>query len=426
MSDGSDSDRRANAVGPRLRGAAERLRLQGAASLRGLRRSAASTSDRLRRTSAGERLGEAVETRRLLKKAEDAQRRGNASMAYRLLEPEARARPDDVRVVTGFWRAALACERAEDAVPALGHVIRRLAATGGVAAAAELWVELHETVPSARVDPGALVRITPAIRSGPRADLAGAALRDAVDPSNVGATPGIAVRVAELAREIEPEIAVRAARLALASPELHPSKCEHLLNLVAELEPAAPAEDAAAYRPIDSAAEIDGELGAHPLPATLERAVDAASIASEAAVRFAGIKVTEAMPTCLAEEGIGLQVEGGRKVRVQYLQIEAVAVAEVDGLAAQPVVVVDLALNWTEALGDAVLRVVRLRSDGFDARMVIQATGDEAATFRAFLAELIARSNALALPDSDAAPGVAVQHFESVEAYERIVLGAAR
>jgi hypothetical protein len=456
-----DRDEKGSGSAPlraRMRSALGLVREQGAASLRGVRRSAAEATDRLKSTQAAERLGAAVETRRAVKKAADAQRRGNHPMAYRLLEPEVRANPDDGRLVVAFWSAALACERTEQAVPALLRIIRRLASTGEPKRAAELWLELRDAAPSARVDPGTLVRIAPALQASGRSEQVVRALRETVDPRNdSGLSPGLAVRVAEMARGLDPPTALTAARRALNSPDLHEAKRARLEDLVAQLEKAeteatpeisaevpAAASPAAAESPdpptgvaLTPPIEETQPRGEAPAQApaaepaapaetpaaeeVAERAVDDALAALAPAAHFAGIKVTEAMPTQLRKEAIALQLPGGRKVGVEYTKIEAVAVAEVRGLADHPVVVIDLVLNWS-GQGDTTLRVVRLRNDGFDPRMVIAAPEGPAEAFRSFLSELLERSNALLLPDPDGEIGVNARAFDDISAYQREVL----
>ena len=167
-------------LGARMRSALGKVRTQGAASLRGVGRSVAEAGDRLKHTQTGERLGAAVEARRALKKAADAQRRGNPALAYRILESETQERPDDPKVVGAFWSAALACERVEEAAPSMQHVIRALAGAGKAEQAAELWRELRGGSPSTLVDPSALVRIALVLESAGRVDQVAEALRDAV------------------------------------------------------------------------------------------------------------------------------------------------------------------------------------------------------------------------------------------------------
>jgi tetratricopeptide (TPR) repeat protein len=410
-------------LGARMRSALGAVREQGAASLRGVRRSAVEATNRLKSTQAAERLGAAVEIRRSIKKAADAQRRGNHPMAYRLLEPEVLANPDDARLVVAFWSAALACERPENAIPALLRIIRRLASAGEPEQAAELWLELRDAAPSALVDPSALVRIAPALQASGRSEQVVRALREAVDSRNDnGLSPGLAVRVAEMARALDPPTALTAARRALTSPDLHEAKRVRLEDLVAELEKAEAPAEAPADAPPEAPAAEPAAADETPAPEEVEeRAVDDALAALAPAARFADVKVTEAMPTKLREEAIALQLQGGRKVGLEYAKIEAVAVAEVRGLADHPVVVIDLVLNWG-GQGDATLRVVRLRSDGFDPRMVIEAPEGPAEAFHSFLSELLERSNALPLPDPDGELAVNARGFDDIAVYQREIL----
>jgi hypothetical protein len=126
----------------------------------------------------------------------------------------------------------------------------------------------------------------------------------------------------------------------------------------------------------------------------------------------------EGAPRELSEAGIVLDLPGGRRGRVEYTKIEAVAVAEVGDLAAHPVVVVDLLMNWNTA-DDVALRAVRLRSDGFDPCAVVAGEERPAAAFRAFLATLVERTGATPLPDADLRP----QRYDDIAAYQRELLG---
>jgi len=415
MADREEKDSRSALLGARMRSALGVVRRQGEASLSSVHRSAADAADRLKHTQTAERLGAKVESWRVVKKAADAQRRGNHAMAYRLLEPEVRDNPDDARVVSAFWSAALACDRAEDAVPAMVRVIRKLAGGDESKRAAELWNDLRSVSDTTLLDPTSLVRIAQVLEADASSDRAVEALREALDPGNAsGLSPGLAVRIAEMSRDLDPRAALRAARSALASPDLHEAKRARLEAMVVTLEHEEEEEEAEAKSDLSPPAESRGE------DATV-RAVDAALEALAPTARFSDIKITEAMPMSLLDEGIGLQVLGGRKVRVDYGKIEAVSVAEIRGLALHPVVVIDLLLNWSEG-SDPTLRVVRLRSDGFDPRMVIAAPPDEDEALRSFLSELLARSKAVALPDPDSALGVKVRAFDELELYQREVL----
>lgn len=423
MSDQDEDGTGSTPLGERVRGALAGVRRHGADSLRGVRRSAAEASDRLKSTAAAERLESAVDGWRLIKKASAAQQRGNHPMAYRLLEPEVQAHPDDERLVAAFWKAAVACDRPADAVPAMQRIIRKLAVGGHAERAAELWLELHDVAPEARCDPGALVRIAPVLLAQGAAEPFEYALRDAVHPENGGLSPGMAVRVAELARESDPRTALCAAHRALAADDLDEAKRARLEDLVAELEASeASAAKAAAAKTAAAPPDVrPAEEPAAPEAAVTRAAVAAALHEPTAAANAGGLQVTEAMPTQLRGDAIALQLRGGRKVRISYSSIQALAAAEVLDSDLHPVVLIDLVLNWTES-DDASLRVVRLRSDGFDPRMVMEAPTADDEALRDFLAELLARSSAEPLPDLDSVLGVKPRAFDDIETYEREVL----
>jgi hypothetical protein len=443
-------------LGTLVRKATAQVRERGEVSLRGVRRSVVEAGDRLKSSHASKQMGSAVESWRVIKKAADAQRRGNHAMAYRLLEPKVQANPADAKLVVAFWSAALACDRPEDAASFMTGIIRRIASSGKPDRAAELWMELRSAVPSARVDPSALVHIAETLEVGGGRDPLVQALRDAADSDSRGLSPGLAVRIAEMAREIDPPTALRAVRRALEAPGLHEAKRMRLGQLEEELVAAAAGSTAsepapASSRELQPATQSvcnEGRGAEEPTPdlalkgpeAALERsalreladeprsgaewmeaAADEALRAADPIARFRDLKLREAMPTGLLAEGVALQLPAGRTARIEYTKIDAIAVAEVMGLAQHPVVVVDLLLNWSSEQ-DPTLRAVRLRSDGFDPRMVFEAPDDRAEAFRSFLSELRVRCNAVPLPDLASAEAVGLRTFETLEAYAREVL----
>lgn len=427
MDEGNEGGSQSAKLGTLVRKAAEGVRQRGEVSLRGVRRSVAEAGDRLKSSQASRQMGSAVDSWRVIKKAADAQRRGNHGLAYRLLEPKVRANPSDVRLVVAFWGAALACDRAEDVGSFMTGIIRRLASSGKPNRAAELWMELRSAVPSARVDPSALVRIAETLESGGRRELLVQALREAADSDSKGLSPGLAVRIAEMARELDPPTALRAVHRALEASGLHQAKRTRLEQLEVELvrlgsEAPAPglpvhASEATQERSADGEPGYEPRSGAEWMEAAAEEALETADPIS----RFSDLKLREAMPTELLPEAIAFQLAGGRAARIEYSKIDAIAVAEVMDLARYPVVLVDLLLNWSSEQ-DPTLRAVRLRSDAFDPRMVFEAPDDRTEAFRSFVSELLERCDAVALPSLDGNRSVHVETFETLEAYAREVL----
>jgi membrane associated rhomboid family serine protease len=430
----------------------------------------------------------------VLEVALQAREQGDAARAYELLQEEVARHPEDPDVGLAFWDAAAACQRAEESAPAFAALIRRVARGGDLVLAARYWVEMTALVPTALCDPQTLLRVFPILRSQEPREQQIQALRHAVDPRQATQSAGVAMRVVELAREVDPPTALLAARRALAFSELHEAKRAKLEALVAELESSGvaeppadavpePATAAAGWERQDAIAlEADGgdDLSRDPRRAQASQ-IETAGLVAGAAIaapavalsleggllrdaappeltppplaappplpdaeapasgggppplpgrarvpaaaelpRFNGLKVVEAVPSSLDGDLLRMQ-SGGRRAKLELARVDAVAVGAVRGLAARPIVVIDLALGWRE-LGDGPLRVLRLRSDGFDPRALAPGVAEPGAALRAFLSELLRRSGATALPDPDAARGRPFRVFPDLASYEGEVL----
>src|SRR5262249_59017467 len=136
-----------------------------------------------------------------------------------------------------------------------------------------------------------------------------------------------------------------------------------------------------------------------------------------------GTKVTLAVPLELAPSGIRLRVDGREETVLAWERVQAVGVGLVSGIAPKPIVVIDLLPNWAAAHGD-VLEVLRLRSDSFRARSLVGGDGSALEALRALLAQLLARSGAVPLPDGGSARGLPFREFPDPATYERDVLHA--
>jgi nitrite reductase (NO-forming) len=138
------------------------------------------------------------------------------------------------------------------------------------------------------------------------------------------------------------------------------------------------------------------------------------------APRFAALKLSEATPLALGDAALTLALDGGRKAQLALAKLDAVALAAVRGLAAKPVLVVDLLLGWGSLEGGE-LRCIRLRSDRFDPRKLAPAP-DQLGALRAFVAQLVAKSGATPLGAADPARADALTPFADAASYEREVL----
>jgi len=136
------------------------------------------------------------------------------------------------------------------------------------------------------------------------------------------------------------------------------------------------------------------------------------------------VKLTAAVPVGLDPAGLRLRIEGAAATLLEWERIQAVGVGLVSGIAAKPIVVIDLALDWADGGGGS-LEVLRLRSDSFRARSLVGGEGSALEALRALLAQLLARSGAVPLPDGGSARGLPFREFPDPSSYEREVLQQA-
>jgi len=134
-----------------------------------------------------------------------------------------------------------------------------------------------------------------------------------------------------------------------------------------------------------------------------------------------GLRVRSAVPLGLQESGLALDAVGSGKTTLPFDRIEALSVAAVGGLSKKAVVVVDAVLNWSSP-PDEPLKTIRFRSDEFSPRALAPAAGSAVEALRAVLVEILSRSGATPLPDSEAASGRPFATYPSLDAYQRAVL----
>jgi hypothetical protein len=318
-----------------------------------------------------------------------ARERGNLEAAFWLFTEAFGAEPEDPHVAVHYWNVALELGRIDIASPAGVKLVERHAQAGDRDLAAQYWLELNGAAPDVFVSPAAILAMLPALKQ--RLASASAedapemrgrlrrAMRHAVDPRNGELHPGIALRLFEEGRELNPEAARRAAEAALRSPNLNETK-----------------------------------------RARLEEALAPQSAS--------GFKLLEAVPVELGEDAIVLRDATGLELPIRFDAIEAVSVVEVSGLAERRVTIIDLVRRWRNAFEGERPLVARLRSDRFDPGKLVPGPCLPGAELAAFLGEILERSRATPLPDLESALGVQPRRFDSLAEYEREVLelGSAR
>jgi hypothetical protein len=449
----------------------------------------------------------------LLKQAIAARKRGNLAAAFHLAKEEYAAQPDEPEIANFYWEVAVEYQRPSEAVAAVVGLIKKNV-IGAHEIATGYWIELSTHVPDALVDPSTLARMIPQLakqieeagefedpdvsarvsagvseeesggdeqkKEDPLVSLARkmrisrelalrAAIRGVIDDRNRDSlTGGVAMHVAELARELDPESALVAARFAVDCEDVHKSKRDRLRILIAELDPSDPGMNPARNHPLyEKESESSGLSGdevsalnkrlfssstssrrtteqtaeradapaapSAPEPTRPSRVVHDAEpeptpipidLAAEAPV-FVDIKCVPAKPTGLSEEMLFVQTEGGRRSGIKLDKVQAVAVVEVDRITDVPVVIVDLMMNVRND-DDTPLRIARLRADEFDPLALMPEETDSGAALQVFLGKLMEYTHAIPLPDPEAALGLVVPRFDSLDAYEEQVLQIRR
>ena len=346
----------------------------------------------------------------VLEDAMAARERGDAHEALAMLRAEWERGAHDDEIALALWDAALACGEPASAAPALLALVRAASQRGEHPLALRHWSELSDHAPEALLDPAALLRFVPLLLAENQRERAALALRQAADSNNTPLTPSQALRVFELARELDPATAVRAARRALQSPDLHEAKRAKLQAWVDEHGAAEPPPPAPAAS------------GPPAVPAPLNPAFGEDGVVELA--RFARAKLTEARPVRLDDEGIHLALDGDRSARVAWSRIQAVSVAIVANPTGRPILMIDLLANWNASQAEE-LKGVRLRSDGFDPRALLGIDGDPRRAFATLAGRILQATRGQPLPSAEQALGNPFARFDSLADYERIVLEVA-
>jgi len=206
--------------------------------------------------------------RRLLRDAMDAQARGNLGAAFFLARESVEAEPGDPEADGFFWDVALGYGEPGVAAESAARLVTHHAAHDAPELAAQFFRELVTSCEPALVEPSVLVRLLPDLVASleaadaeadekpddPEAASDGAlsttspeahraavhhALTMCVHPENTTLSPGLAMRVAELARDFDTEVALEAAHRALAADDVHETKRAKLVALIRELDPEA-------------------------------------------------------------------------------------------------------------------------------------------------------------------------------------------
>jgi membrane associated rhomboid family serine protease len=160
-----------------------------------------------------------------------ARAEGRAEEALELLRFALEGDPHDPDLALAFFETAAGLGRLEEGSAVLAPAIWREVRAGEREVAVSHWLALCEAGARVSAEPALLFRLAGWLRDAKNADAASAALQCVLE-----ACPGdpiIAIRVARLARSIDPVTALEAAEIALEAPGLEPAERDVLEAIVA-------------------------------------------------------------------------------------------------------------------------------------------------------------------------------------------------
>jgi hypothetical protein len=351
--------------------------------------------------------------------------------AFLVLQQEVEDQPEDPQLLLAFLEAAVAFYKPEAAARPLGAWLRGLATGKHVTEAAEVWERAVEIWPGFDLDPDALIRLIPPLQEMKHDAHAALALRYVISAEHAALPVSLALRVRELARDLDPEIELAALRRALSGGELPGSKRDRLEEAIAELDGRGVAkcpdplnDEMRRIRRVER-----DEDGAIPID-SLDHDPSGVSgrlsgVAGELAPRFGATKLVEAVPLEVADEHLVIRTGDGRQARLEFAGIQGLGAAIVGDLSAKPVLVIDLLLNWSSVVDDT-LQIVRLRSNTNDPTSLFAGAESGVEALVELIRCILTRSGADPLPSERALLSGAFERFDSLAAYERAVLEVER
>jgi membrane associated rhomboid family serine protease len=318
--------------------------------------------------------------------AEDGDREG----AKKALERELGTQPDNVDAAIALWNLCFQDGDVATSIPHLLRFIRNAARKGDNQFVTTHWLEVLDSGHEVELDPVLGARIAEALRDGSLMD-AGVATLDLTARRVDDSTPtAVSLRLARLAIELGSPQASIFASAALADPDLP-------LEAREELEQIGPLAHA---------------RGDEESPDTEESEEDEPVVCTVLAKRV--------VPRRLEGNHLEVDLDGNNR-QVDLEAVQVIAVCGISRAAQKPVILIDLLLDspW----GDRPqLRVIRMTSETFDPRQLVGG-GDGMSAFQTFLDRLFEVSDAVPLPDPEAARGRPFQSFSTIDAYEKEVLG---
>jgi membrane associated rhomboid family serine protease len=336
-------------------------------------------------------------------RAMEAGKEGRIGEAFDLLNAELRSHPNNVDAALALWNLAMAHGRAPSAAPFLVRLMRQAVRDEDPSLVLNHWHELLAGVPDLQVDPPLAARVAEILFNNGRREEVVETVSLAAESLESDTASAVMTRLAKVAVASHAPSAGVLLDAALAHPELTPEVRSELATLAGALPPVQSQEPAGG--PDESTPDDEA-------PSTGVVEVDHT------------LQVMRAVPLRIEDRALTIDVRGATR-RMALSLIQAVGVGGVRPHDRRPFLLVDLMLDppWSER---GQLRVIRLSSTDFDPRRLVAGADDSLQAFRELLEGLLTATGAVPLPDPDSARGQPFRTFDSVESYERDVLGIGK
>ncbi|MCP3980226.1 MAG: rhomboid family intramembrane serine protease [bacterium] len=166
-----------------------------------------------------------------------AHENGDTQQALETLAREASKQPPDREAVQAYWTLAIEGQRAADVAPAMLALIQHELRNSERDVALGLWDELVQHVPEATVGPALCVRLAEAMGKSRAPQEIAMLLRRAMLGAGRTINPSLALRVARLGREHEPQVALAALNYASQRDDIDPGMRAEMDKILEQLKP---------------------------------------------------------------------------------------------------------------------------------------------------------------------------------------------
>jgi membrane associated rhomboid family serine protease len=333
-----------------------------------------------------------------VERALEASSQGRVDEGLQRLRKELKEHPTNLDAAVALWNLSLPRGEGPSAAHHMVRMIRQSLRSDDDSLVLNHWHELLAGVPDLSIDPPLAARIGEVLHEHGRHEDLEQTLTLATGNVSRETAPGVLTRLSRLAAAAHSASGAVFIEAALAHPELSPEMRGELESLAAAQPPPAPVAEEPSLGPAPTDLATDPETEAVPH----------------------SLQVMEAVPVAMDDGTLTIDVSGKRR-RMKLSQVQAIGVGGIQREQQRPYLVVDLLLDppWSDRMS---LRVLRLASTSFDPREIIGGA-DAMQAFRHFLEKTLALSEAVPLPDPDAARGNPFRTFSSIDEYQSQVLG---